>query len=162
MENPTLETKPVVKPEPLPPHMKSAEADDKICEPETLREFYEKNYTRLEKCHDDKKWICKDDEWKCPNDEYDCSWTGKYAPKRIVTMQHCPFGRQCGKFGLGGVKNRETKQQLKNHQEVLVLLTRMLLLLWKMRDKEGYLETKQQLKNHQELLVLLTLMLLLL
>jgi len=92
----------------LPPHMITAETYDKRCGDETLQEFYEKNSKLLEKCRGDKRWICEDDQWKCPNDEYDCSWGGKYAPirSRITTMEHCRFGRECGKFGLGGCRKR--------------------------------------------------------
>jgi len=95
----------------LPPHMITAETDDKICGNATLQEFYERNSERLEKCHDDKRWICEDDQWKCPNDEYDCSWGGKYAPirDRITTKEHCFFGRECGKFGLGGCRKRSAQ-----------------------------------------------------
>ena len=95
----------------LPPHMITAETDDKICGDETLQEFYERNSERLEKCHDDKRWICEDDQWKCPNDEYDCSWGGKYAPIRRTTTEHCYFGRECGKFGLGGCRRRSIPTQ---------------------------------------------------
>ena len=89
----------------LPPHMKSAEPDNKSCGDKTLLDFYEENYKRLEKCRDNKKWICEDDQWKCPNNKYDCNWTGPYAPKRITDMEHCEFGRKCGKFGPGRCYN---------------------------------------------------------
>ena len=85
--------------------MKSAEPDNKSCGDKTLLDFYEENYKRLEKCRDNKKWICEDDQWKCPNNKYDCNWTGPYAPKRITDMEHCEFGRKCGKFGPGRCYN---------------------------------------------------------